>query len=509
MTEAEKKKFINEFTSVYSSKLSGIVPSYTVRNKPDGEYLVFEMAAPKEHHFKIHNEAVAAASNDNPFKERSTLQRRLEAPKYRLAIPETQVLRSEISQNLTVDDSSFETDFFARYTPSVAGFEQLITSNANFVVYGRRGAGKSSLLAYAMRRARQKNQPYSWIAMQTFASRADNGVIPAVLSAVLYELKNTTLESAEIEELQSEFNRLGEKAPNKSTLQDTDRLIPRMRRLFSKLSSTSAPLTIFLDDIHVLDSDMQPLILAYLYKVCRANKTFMKISGISQLTNLWNSQTQTGIQPPHDAQIMNLDQNLTMPDKSRDHIVSILETHAQYCGLPSIKYLAGDDVLSRLVLVAAGVPRDSLNLFSTAISKALAKNEKLVSITSINASASEMAEEKIKDIDRDSSGDQNAIRGLLAEVREFCVTTERKNSFLVEIKNSDPRYRLMQKLVALRLVHLLHEGITPSAAGKRFIALMLDYGFYVGIRAARSVELIPDKPRSMPAKELRSLPIFR
>jgi hypothetical protein len=215
-----------------------------------------------------------------------------------------------------------------------------------------------------------------------------------------------------------------------------------------------------------------------------------------------------GLQSPHDAQILNLDLNLTMPDKSKDHIVSILDAHARYCGLPSIGYLANDDVLSRLVLVAAGVPRDSLNLFSNAISKAVAKSQKLVSITSINAAASEMAEEKLKDVEKDTGSASPDMVNLLAEVKKFCIVQNRKNAFLVEIKNTNARYRVVQKLIALRLVHLLHEGITPHKAGKRFIALMLDYGFYVGIRAARSVDFIPSEPRQLLAKELRKLPIF-
>jgi hypothetical protein len=37
---------------------------------------------------------------------------------------------------------------------------------------------------------------------------------------------------------------------------------------------------------------------------------------------------------------------------------------------------------------------------------------------------------------------------------------------------------------------------------------MLDFGFYIGIRAAKSVVLVPDRPRQLLAKELRQLPIF-
>ena len=97
---------------------------------------------------------------------------------------------------------------------------------------------------------------------------------------------------------------------------------------------------------------------------------------------------------------------------------------------------------------------------------------------------------------------------MLEKVKDFCIRKQRKNSFLVRIQNTKESFEDIKKLVALRLVHVLHEGITPHKAGERYVALMLDYGFYVGVRAARSVELFPDTPKSLSAKDLRGLPIF-
>jgi hypothetical protein len=150
-----------------------------------------------------------------------------------------------------------------------------------------------------------------------------------------------------------------------------------------------------------------------------------------------------------------------------------------------------------------------LNVFSAAISKAIAKSQRQISITSINAAASEMAEEKFKDIERDTGGQVKDIEALLGEVKDFCIRQKKKNSFLVKIDHNNSRYKLIQILAALRLVHVLHEGITPHSAGERYNALMLDYGFYVGIRAARSMEYVPPEPKPLPVKNLRSLPIFR
>lgn len=500
-------KSIDEVIQAYSNKLRGIQPSWYLKDRSDGPYLIIEFASPSEHHYGILNAVVSALPEENLFKDRSTVQARRQAPKERLLLPETQLLKKAIAESLTIDKYSFNDDFFSRYTASVTGLEQQITTKANFVVYGRRGAGKSSLLAYALHTAIKNQDPYSWIAMQTFAKRSDFQVIPAVIAAILRDISEKSSGLGEVEDLIKSLDTLSE-GNDKSVLAKCDRLIPRARRIVGQLSSPQTPFTIFLDDIHVIDESIQPLVLAFIYKIARGNNSFIKVSGIEQLTSLWDSSTQTGLQPPHDAQIMNLDLNLTMPDKSQAHIVSILDAHARYCGLPGISYLAGDGALSRLVLAAAGVPRDSLNLFSAGISKAIAKSQKLVSITSINAAASEMVGEKLKDVERDTGGDSDDIQGILSEVREFCIATNRKNAFLVEIKNADPRYKLVQKLIALRLVHLLHEGITPRKVGERFIALMLDYGFYVGIRTARSVDFIPSEPRQLLAKELRSLPIF-
>jgi hypothetical protein len=165
--------------------------------------------------------------------------------------------------------------------------------------------------------------------------------------------------------------------------------------------------------------------------------------------------------------------------------------------------------LDRLVLAAAAVPRDALSLFSKSVARSSLKKQKVVSITSLNAATSEAVEDKLKDIESDISTNQKAaISACLERVKIFCLSKQKKNAFLVKIANSNPAYAEVQKLVALRLVHVLHEGITPHKAGERYVALMLDYGFYIGIRAAKSIDLFPDKPRQMAVKELRMLPIF-
>lgn len=510
MNEADTDytKHAKDAVAAFAKHANGVELDHFIKQRADGPYLVFEVAQPNERLFKLLRDAQNQITDDNPFKERATITKRKRTPNDRLCLPETHLLRKTLSESLTVDRDTFKDDFFARYIRSVFNFEEQICSNANFVIYGRRGSGKSSLLAFALHSLEKDRTPHAWLAMQTYSGRKDTFVAIDAVMDMLRQLEPFANESDELPSIRTSLLALSENNDS-AAISGFKRILPRARRAIGSISTRHNGVSIFVDDIHVLSWEYQPEFLADLYSISRGNGVYLKISGIEQFTRLWSSESQRGMEVPHDTQIIKLDYNLTMPDKSRDHIVSILDAHASYCGLPGIKWLTGTGVLSRLVWVAAAVPRDALNLFSQAVTKASAQGQRRVSVTSINVAASEMAEQKLRDIQSDISGARGDIEETLDQVKMFCINDQRKNAFLVEIKNADPMFQQIQKLIALRLVHVLHEGITPHEAGRRFIALMLDYGFYVGLRAARSIDLFQREPKALLAKELRTLPIFR
>ena len=152
------------------------------------------------------------------------------------------------------------------------------------------------------------------------------------------------------------------------------------------------------------------------------------------MTRLWEPSTQKGIQSTHDIQQINLDSNLTMPDKSLKHIHEILDAHARYCGLPNIDYLCDKDVILRLVWLSAGVPRDALHIFMQSLSRATIKDQRKVSITSINAVASEMISYKLKDIEKDASEEYKKLNVTLEKIREFCVKEKKTKCFFGRTK---------------------------------------------------------------------------
>ena len=211
-----------------------------------------------------------------------------------------------------------------------------------------------------------------------------------------------------------------------------------------------------------------------------------------------------------DAPRIHLDYNLTTPEKTTAHIEAILDAHARYAGLASIRRLCSStDVLPRLTWVSAGVPRDAIYLFAQAIQKANVEARGRVTVSNVNQSASETLTIKLRDLEQDASEQATGLKIALETIKTFCIKEKRQNAFLIEIDNESDLFQQVNSLVQLRLLHVISEGITPHEAGRKYLALILDYGLYIGIRAAQSVELFNKSFEDSSSATLRKLPILR
>ncbi|WP_017324658.1 ATP-binding protein [Synechococcus sp. PCC 7336] len=503
----DQDKYLEEVISQFKQTTRLTQVAYDTKERSEGNYLIIYLHNPTDRFFKLLEQGLDTLPEENPYKKRTTIKKRVSKSSNRLQLPETQFLRTVLSESLTVTEHSFADDFFTRYIRSVSGDEEQIISQGNHIVYGRRGAGKSSLLAYLMHRLRQLPSPYAWVTIQTYSGRKDISTISEVLIDIIDQLKRYASDKSGFDALLINLEEILDKNDDE-LIEQLNRLIPRIRRAFGKIVSESG-IFVFLDDIHVISEVLQPILLDKLYSICRGNRVFLKISGIEQFVKLRDPASRQGLETPGDIQVIRLDYNLTMPDKSKNHIQEILNSHATYCGLQSVDYICGKGVIDRLVWVAAGVPRDALYLFARAISESSVKGNKKVSVTSVNVAASEMTEEKLRDIKIDASGKYEEVNQLLESIRNFCVTEKRKNVFLVEIQNESPAFHKIEELIALRLLHILSSGFTPKEVGRRYMALMLDYGFYVGLRTAKSIDLFAKEPKPLQAQELRKFPRFK
>ena len=415
--------------------------------------------------------------------------------------PEGKYLVKSLSETLNVNRFTFGGEFFSRYTKSVSGAETQIAATANHVVLGRRGAGKSMLLLFAWHTREARGAPSVWVDMQVYSGRSDLDSIKDVLTEIVEQAAvSAGIDCSSI---------LSLLASTDGTLPAIRKILPSVRKFISYFSTKKSDLFVFLDDFHVVDVSIQPVLLDVVYAISRGNQVFLKISAIETLTKTYDSATSTGLEIPQDAQNIKLDYNLTMPDKAAEHIEAILNSHAEHAGIRSIRRLCvSPDVIPRLTWVAAGVPRDALNLFSQAMLKASLDGKKRVSVSHINVAASETLTIKLREIETDASEKAQKLKILIEEIKRFCIADKRKNSFLIEVGANPEIFQYVMNLVHLRLLHVITEGITVGDAGRKFMGLILDYGFYTGIRAAQSVDLFNKQSKTVAYKDLRALPVL-
>ena len=476
--------------------------THDLKTNSNGDTLVLRIVNPTERFFGA---LEAVRTNRDPLSAGATIKRH--SPNGRLQTAEAGYFAQVLSESLNINRLSFPEDFFSRYTRSISNAEAQILSASNHIVQGRRGAGKSSLLLYCLRTREQQSQPSVWLDMQTYEKRTDLELLLDVVEEILRQMI-TYQGPAPLLGVIDEINRM--KTSDRVNETAIRQLAPRIRR--ATTSSGSIRQYIFLDDFHVIPAAMQPKLLGFIYSFVRGNNIFLKISAIESLTSTWDAKNHMGLQVPNDAQTIKLDYNLTVPEKAAEHIEGILDAHAVYCGLPSVRFLCNsNDVISRLVWVSAGVPRDALNMFTIAMNKGINDKKRHVTVSHVNMAASEMVTQKMRDIGVDAPGDpeQQSLKDLLDQVRDFCISKNQKNAFLVEVQNESELYSHIRTLIDLRLVHVISEGVTIRDAGRKYLALILDYGFYTGIRAAQSVDLFNKQSKKVTWGELRTLPEFK
>ena len=482
-------------------------PDYEIVNKGGEKYLVIHVGSVSDLYTSKLSIVRGELEDDNRFKDRVFLKE--VRPETWLNSSEAQLLQRLLAQSLTIGKSTLQSQYHQKFIPFLAGEERRIYGETNHIVFGRRGAGKSSLVVFACNRAQQENVPFSWIALQQYRGRDDLLVIPQVLYELVDAVAQYDSQSSErVTRLRSLVSKL-ETRGSRLQKNDINVELPVFARDFLAFVRERNGLYLFLDDLHLLHPTLQPFFLSALYSFARGNRVHLKITAIENLTTLFNQAEGEGLQTPGDAQVIRLDYNLVDPGAAHDHIVQILDSYVRFVGVPSVAALCGKSGLARLVWVSAGVPRDALYIFNNAMTKAIAAGRKKVAVTDINMAAADSLTEKERYISDDVAEDADVVRRTIEDIKEFCLKEIRSNAFLVHIDASSPKYQILKKVSDLRFVHVLHPGITPEKAGEKYEALLLDYAFYTGFRKAPSVREFKSRPEQPLAKELRKLKRYK
>ena len=139
----------------------------------------------------------------------------------------------------------------------------------------------------------------------------------------------------------------------------------------------------------------------------------------------------------------------------------------------------------RLVWATAGVPRDFLQMFARAIEHAHRAKHASVTLSDVNSAIGEFGQQKTDDIIHDARNEADKLTKFLARLEKACLDDHKVNAFLIRSEASEER-ALIHALSDLRMVHLIHQSITPDRAGERYEAYIVDYSIFTGFRVAQT-----------------------
>jgi energy-coupling factor transporter ATP-binding protein EcfA2 len=379
---------------------------------------------------------------------------------------------------------------------------------ATHLILGRRGVGKSTLILRAVELLEKARKVCVVMDMQAYSEL----VKTPLYREVLHDFARKLAESAEERiPVARQGTLVGQLRSFSDGILDTNNEIsrarPELNRLIAELTAAAgSDVFVFLDDYHVLDPESQPQLLHILHGALKGANGWLKVAGLRTRLNAYDPVSRKGLQLPGDAQEISLDFTLVDPVTAENQLRAILQRFLQIVGINSETQVIHDAPFKRLVWANAGVPRDFLQMFGASLQQARRANRARVTLTDVNLSIGESGQQKLDEMERDARNAQNMLKRVLRFLEDFCLEKKKLNGFLIRSEPSEER-EAVEVLSDLRLVHLIHQTITPHKAGERYQAYVLDYCLFTGFQRRPSVrELRPSDGRQFKAKELRRIP---
>lgn len=452
-------------------------------------------------------ETLAALADSNPY--RGLLGLEVEPPSTFPDSLEANVLRGLLVRSTRpIVDQETAGAFLAQYVPFQNNEETQAIQPATHLIVGRRGVGKTTLILKAKERLERTQGLPVVLDMQPYSSADDSVLVDvladlakAIAKAAKHKYPQVSKEAKAVDQVGDDLL-AGEIKP--------DRASAALRRSILALTTAiRSDLFVFLDDYHLVSADQQPIIADAIHGGLKGARGWLKVAGLRSLLKVYDPKTKKGLQSPGDAQVISLDLTLVDPEAAERHLRNILLSFLKLVGISKLRTAVAEKAFHRLVWANAGVPRDFLQMFSKSIDHARRAGRRKVELSDANLAIGEFGRQKMAELEEDARNEQNFLRRALDAIEEHCLESKKKvNAFLIRSESSE-EYKAVQTLSDLRLVHLLHQTITPHKAGERYEAYMLDYSLFTGFRQRRNIQqMLPEGGKQFKAKQLRKIPIL-
>ena len=508
MTEVpgDMKSHIAEVTEAFEREVGATGIRYAIELVGNESFLKFHVGRNAPLYDRALFETQAVLSIENPFKGKLgfSIERQDKFPD---SLEASCLLTLLTRSTRAIAEGAQGKGFVVPYVPFQKREDHQLAQPASHVVLGRRGVGKSTLIRRAVELLAASPAVVVVLDMQGYSSLHEIDLYREVLHDFLTGLvesaemvaksHNVILDTTGLETIIDRL-RSGNLTP--------DAGIPLIKRQLKALTNkTNNYAFVFLDDFHLIDNAAQPELLHLLLGAVKGAGGWLKVAGLRTLFNYYSASTRRGLQVPGDAQEISLDLTLENPEAAERHLRAILENFLKAVGYSLSERVLPDAAFKRLVWANAGVPRDFLQMFARSLEHARRNRHSSVTLSDVNMAIGEFGQTKMDELREDARNEAGHLQDMVKALERFCLDEKKVNAFLLKSEES-PERRYIRTLSDLRLVHLIHQSITPERAGERYEAFIVDYSLFTGFRRRPNIqEMIPSEGQ-FKAAALRKLP---
>ncbi|WP_329853834.1 histone H1-like repetitive region-containing protein [Stenotrophomonas pavanii] len=503
MTDFDYDYYVDEARRIFEGSIGARLPDAIREQVGPEEFLSFVVGKASPLYVSALNSTQMALPEGNPYRGRLRLRER-PARKFPGSLEANCLLTLLTRSTRTLTEGGAANHFVVPYVPFQNREDHVLAQAATHIVLGRRGVGKSTLIVRARDLLSRSGAASIVLDMQVYSASRGSDAIRDVASDIVNKLREL---SPDFDKQDSTIGKdLAEIDSLLSSSGDPSRVLPRMKRVVKSISTfLGGHVFVFLDDYHVVDAGVQPALLHFLNGAMKGASGWLKVAGVRSLINHYSAAERVGLQVPGDAQEISLDLTLENPEAAERHLRAILSSFLGAVGYSLTERVIPEAAFKRLVWANAGVPRDFLQMFARALEHSQRNGHSSITVSDVNIAIGEFGQKKFQEMRDDARGDVSRIDIIIKALERYCLDINKINAFLLKSEDSEER-DLVRKLSDLRLVHLIHQSITPDSAGEKYEAFIVDYALFTGFRRRPNVrEMIP-KVSQFKASDLRKLP---
>jgi hypothetical protein len=431
-----------------------------------------------------------------------------------------QKLSSFIEENTRASETSGITYIDPR------NFKNRILLKQNHVIFGRRGAGKSSLIKTLKE---NKNYYYSYTNLEDLKDISFPNILIHVLNGFYSDLtkqlktevafyqfrklyktkklckklnkaimefesqipnpdtyteeiktKQTSTASASTKvaskpvELSGNISESNEtevaKNLNRNKLESLKNAIPNLKKALKEVAghSPEKPIFIIFDDFYFLPKHIQLFYIDFFHRLTKDTHLFIKVATIKHRSKIYAKldSSHFGTEIGHDIHEIDLDYNLNRFDELQAFMRSLIDECARLCKIQfSIDDIFSAGAFTQLCLASGGVPRDFLTLFVKVCNDYNESTGRKISKTVITEAAIQNMSNKNSSLGTDSAEEKEVLESYLLYIKEKIVQEKKTNMFLVsnnEIEQYPQARQAIKELVDLRMIHLVEPDTSAS-----------------------------------------------